>query len=140
MLHDDATVIEMPVEFGIQFIVAETDGRRFGAAVGEDDALDMRPISGGQAHRARFAGGVQRAATQMKVAALGTCGANGANLGVGSGVVAGDDAVPTFGDDPAIAHDDGTERAAFAGFATPGRQFDGAGEEIIVVMHCLRTP
>ena len=62
VLHDDTAFGEMPVQFAIQFVVAETDGRRFGPAVGEDDAVDARPVGGRQAHRAWFAGGVQRAA------------------------------------------------------------------------------
>ncbi len=51
--------------------------------------------------------------------------------------MAGDDPVPAFRDDPAVADDDGTERAAFAGFAAESRQFDGAGEENIVGVHAL---
>ena len=87
-----------------------------------------------------FSSLVEGAALQMKVAGFDTGGANGANFGVGCRVVAGDHAVPAFGNDLAVAHDDSTERATFTGFAAPGRQFDGAGEEIIVVMHRLRTP
>ena len=37
-----------------------------GAAVGEDDAADARPVGGRKAHRAGFAGGVESAAAQVE--------------------------------------------------------------------------
>ena len=71
------------------------------------------------------------------MAELGTGGANGAHFGVGGGVVTGQDAVPAFGNDLAVAYDDGAERAAFARFAADTRQFDGARQEKIIGVHVL---
>jgi len=113
MFHVDAAFGNAAVQFVIQLVVAEADGGRFGAAVGEDDAADARPVGGRQAHRAGFAGGVQRAAAQVELAEGGAGYADGGDFGVGGGVLAADDAVPAFADDLAVVHDDGAERSAF---------------------------
>ena len=69
---------------------------------------------------------------QVKVVRSGAGGADGADFGMGRGVVAGDDAVPAFGDYFAVAHDDGAEGATFAVFAALPGQFDGAGEKLVI--------
>ncbi len=135
MLHGDATFGEAAGQFVVQLVVAEADGRRFGAAVGKDDAADSCPIGGGEAHRAGFAGGVEGAVAQVEVAEGGTGHADGGDFGMGGGVLAADDAVPAFADDLAVVHDDGAKRAAIAFLAALAGQFDGAGEEDVIRIH-----
>lgn len=125
----------MAVQFGIQFVVAEADGGGFGPAVGEDDAFDVRPVGRGQAHRAGFAGGVERAAGQVEVAECRAGAADGADFSMRCRVAVGDDAVPVFGDDFSIADDDGAERATIAQFAAFLGQFDGTGEKLVIRIH-----
>ena len=137
MFHDDAAFGEVPVQLAIEFIVAESNGCRFGPTVREDNALDACPVGRRQAHRAWFAGSVERAASEVKVAELVTGGTNGADFGMGGGIATGDDTVPAFGNDPAVAHYHRAEWAAFAGLAAESRQFNGAVQEKIIVVHVL---
>ena len=58
----------------------------------------------------------------------GTGGADGADFGVGGRVVAGDDAVPAFGDDLAVAHDDRADAGAGRHRGTDGGADLGDGQ------------
>src|SRR5574343_1083640 len=117
VLDEDAALGKVAAEFGIQFVVAKTDGCRFRPAIGKDNALDTRPVGRRQTHRAGLAGGIQGAAGQMKVPECRTSQANGTDFSMGCGGVAGDNPVPAFGHNAAFTYDYGTKRATIAGFA-----------------------
>jgi len=71
----------------------------------------------------------------MEAVDRSTGAADGADFGMGGWVVAGDNPVPALGNDLSLTHDHGAEGAALAEFAAFLRQFDGAGEEKIVLIH-----
>lgn len=135
VLHNDAACREMAIQFAIQLVVTEANGRCFSAAVGENNAFDARPVSGRETHGARFARGVKGTAGQVEIAKRGAGGAYGADFGMGGRVAARDNPVPAFGDDLAFVHDDGTERAAFTTAGRPLRKFDGTGEKQVFCIH-----
>jgi len=135
VFHNDAACREGAVEFAVQIVVAEADGGGLGPAVGEDDALDARPVGGREAHRAGFAGSVKRGFWQVEAVDRGTRGTDRHDFRVRRRVAAYHDLVPAFANDLFVADDDGTERAALAEFAAFSRQFDGAGEKLIVGVH-----
>src|SRR5574343_1030531 len=117
VLDEDAALGKVAAEFGIQFVVAKTDGCRFRPAIGKDNALDTRPVGRRQTHGAGLAGGIQGAAGQMKVPECRTSRANGTDFSMSCRVVAGNHPVPAFGHYAAFAYDHSAKRAAIAGFA-----------------------
>src|SRR5574343_934633 len=117
VLDEDAALAKVATEFGIEFVIAKTDGCSFRPAIGKDNALDTRPVGRRQTHGAGLAGGIQGAAGQMKVPECRTSRANGTDFSMSCRVVAGNHPVPAFGHDAAFTDDYGTKRATIAGFA-----------------------
>ena len=68
------------------------------AAGGEDDAFDVGPAGGGEAHGAGFAVDVEGAAGEMKFIELCASSADGDDFGVCGGIVVGHDAVVAAAD------------------------------------------
>ena len=92
--------------------------------------IQPRPIDRPEAHRARFARGVDFAAAQVERAQFLCCGADGAHLGVCRGVAVGRDPVGTGGDDPAVPGDDCAEGASAGRYVLFGKP-DGYPHQLL---------
>ncbi len=137
VFHGDLAGRDGFFQFVVQPVVTKADGCGFGAAVGEDDALDLCPVGGGEAHGAGFAGGVEGAAGEVKLAGFLAGSADGIDFCVGGGVVVDDDTVPGFSQDKAVADDQRTKWPAIALLAPFLGEFNGAGEENFIRIHGL---
>ena len=68
----------------------------------------------------------------------GAGAANDVDFGMCGGVAAVDDAVPAFGNDIPVEHDEGAEWTAIAAAAALAGEVDGAGEKLIIRIHGCR--
>ena len=82
--------------------------------IGVEDAVEVRPVDGPEAHGAGFATGVKGAAVELVGLELAAGSADGKDFGVGGWVEVRGDSVGSGCDDFAITHDDGAEWAAEA--------------------------
>ena len=122
-------------ELGVEVDVVEADGGGVFDTKSIVDPLDACPVDGAEAHRARFAGGVDFAVSEAEVADLRAGVADGGDFAVGGGVVVPQDLVPAFADDFAIAHHDGAEGSAVAGEHAFSGELDGATHELRIGVH-----
>ena len=77
----------------INELVVEADLCRILSVVGIIDSVEVRPIDGTQAHRTRFARGINLAPLQVECLQGTSCLTNGIHLGMGGRVVVDGDAI-----------------------------------------------
>ena len=88
----------------------------------------MGPVTGGHAHGAGFATGIERAVVEVMAAECLAGVADGNNLGMRGGIIVECDLIMAFGNDAAIFYYDGTKRTAVVLNRFTG-QFNGALNE-----------
>src|SRR6202035_1147869 len=125
----DAAGFDRLFYFGIEEGIVEADLCGIGGGVAVEDGRATRPIEGGEAHRARFAAGVDGAAGKLEATQRLAGGADGHDLGVCGGVVVKGDAIDAGGDDDAVADDHGAEGTAGTTGNVLGRERDGLFHE-----------
>src|SRR6266481_2705953 len=102
-------------QFVVDEGIIEARGRRIARGRAEIHALRSRPVNRPQAHRARFAAGVNFAAGEFKRAQYAAGFANRGHLRVRGGVVRRCDAICAGGDDAAFFHHNCGKGSAPAG-------------------------
>ena len=118
----------------IQEGVVEADLGGLVAGVGVDEAVEPCPVDGGEAHRAGFATGVDGRPLQAEIGETGAGAADGDDFGMGGRVAGCRDLVTAFADDDPVFHHHRAERAAGAAVHPLSGEFDGTGEETVVVV------
>src|SRR5512139_3063942 len=93
LLHGDVALRGREHDLLVDLHVVEADGGGVFAVGGVDDAFDVGPAGGGEAHGAGFAVDVKSAAGEVEFVELCASGADGDDFGVGGGIAIGDDAV-----------------------------------------------
>ena len=94
----------------INELVVEADLCRILSVVGIIDSVEVRPIDGTQAHRTRFARGINLAPLQVECLQGTSCLTNGIHLGMGGRVVVDGDAIGSLSHDDSVLGDDCPER------------------------------
>jgi len=120
--------------------VVEADGGGFGLGVAVDDPLEVGPVDGAEAHGAGLASAIESAAFQVEASQLLGGDADRLDLGMGGGVVAGEDFVVGGGDHFALVNDHGAEGAAVARFDPPFRLLQGEPEVSFLRAHREGVP
>jgi len=120
----------VPAKLLIQEGVIEAGPGCIGCACAIVDGIESRPVRSGQAHGAGLATGVKLATGKREGALCPARRANGVDLAVGGGVVAGGNRVYSLADDLAVAHNDCGKRSACAAFDVLDGQHDGAAQEL----------
>src|ERR1035437_5950601 len=110
--------------------VVEAGAGGVGGAGAVVEAVNPRPVGGGQAHGAGLATGVELATGQREGSQSLAGRADGVHFSVGRGIMRGGDGVHALAHDAALAHDDGAERAARAVEHILGGQRDGAAQKL----------
>jgi len=96
----------------------------FGVGATEDNATKPGMNNGTRAHGAGFFGDVEVATGEAPITDSMLSHGDGKHFGMGSGIFEHFDLVPGFGDDPAVADDDGADRDFAFGEGFAG-QFEG---------------
>ena len=125
-------MFERERDFAIEECIVEVGAGCVGTGIAKPDAIDVRPVDGGQAHGAGFAAGVDFRALEAEDAELLAGSADGADFAVGGGVVVAGDAVGSFADDGSVTDDYGTERSAAAAADIFSGESDGSAHELRV--------
>lgn len=132
--HGDGAAVDGFSNLFIDEVIVEADGGGIGVRTSVIDASGASPIDRSQTHRTWFARSVDAAVAQLERLQMLASGANGDYFGVGSGVIAAGDAVPTFTDDFPVVNDDSAERPAGVGIDTSLGQLDRVAHESVVYL------
>jgi hypothetical protein len=128
----DGALLGGTSEFAVEEGVVEGGAGRVGAGVAVPDAIHAGPVDGREAHGAGLTTGIDFAAFERESGQGLAGGADGADFGVGGGIVLLGDAVGCFADEDAGADNDGAEGSALAGADVFRGERDGATHEFRV--------
>ena len=92
-------------QFGIQEGIVESNLRRILSGVGERDALQPRPVDGGEAYGARFATGIDRATWQVEPSQRRAGRADSCHFRVGRRSQRGGNLIGAFDNDGVVPYD-----------------------------------
>jgi hypothetical protein len=119
---------------GVGYLEFAADASEAEVAGAEDEAREAGGDEGSGAHHAGLERAVEGRAGEAVVAEVGGGFADGQDLGVGGGVVAGDGRVPAAADDLAIDDDDGSDGDFTRAFTAAG-EVECFSHESVVVDH-----
>src|SRR5262249_9391186 len=110
-------------------LVVEADARGVGAGAGVIDAVEPRPVDGGEAHWAGLAARIDLAAGKIERSERPARFGDRDDLGMRGRIVGGGDAIAALGQDAIVLDDHGAKRAARVPVHALARQREGAAHE-----------